>query len=1176
MEKLLYARYSNERAPRFSVYTEILETEDGRRTVRKYADSSRADAHIRSILQAGERLRSLYGAEVLQINRCQETAEGIELEYLEGENWETALDSILREEGVGRFYEEMQRYLGLVLPEQKMQPFRMTEEYSSIFGNIPENVLSENQYLSLPVTDVDLIPANVMKTANGSVLIDYEWTFAFPIPEEFVRYRIVHYYRESNVRRRQLLPADRFYAAFGLTEEKCIQWEIAEACFQKYIEGERVPVRTASARITPGFLEVQKLIGDDGTREEPELQYYISTGKGFREESAGVIRFRENRIRAQIDLPEGTDAVRIDPGDRACLCRIRELRAGSGSKVLKICDINGEYLTHDLIVFEHMDPQIILAVEQNSIPEETEQAGVSSVQKLYIDLEVSYPDDGTLALLRPHYYDLQKKIQGLQRENTFMQRRLTRIDGNKVYSTLKSIRHFGKKGGAGGEIQYYIDRWTASAETVLVRGWALDVKEDVELRITDGNGNEVKCDVDWTPRPDLQMQFGVEENRNTGFCARIPKAEMTSPELILQFCAGSRKKEYRLQTDQSESRDQRLSVRQGLNIANMKKGISYLRRNGLRSFMHRLTHQPVMERVDYGEWFLMHRVTEAQLEEQRGHVFALQPKISIVIPLYNTKIPFLHALMETILGQSYANWELCLADGSTKDEVEACLKSRYLQDERVRYVRLQENLGISGNTNAALELATGDFIMLCDHDDLLEKDALFEIVKRINERPETDILYTDEDLVDEAGKIFQMHRFKPDFDLDMLCSINYICHIFVVRKNLLDTVGGFRKECDGAQDWDLILRCCEQTKHVEHIARILYHWRISDTSTAGNPDSKRYAVEAGKKAVLDHYKRLGIEAEIEETGIFILFRPLLKVREHDKVSIIICNKDEVPTLRKCVESILNKSSYDNYEIIIVENNSTDQKTFEYYEQLGKRSDKIRVVRFEGAFNYSKVNNFGAQYADGDYLILLNNDTEVITPDWIERMLGYCQREDVGAVGAKLYYPDKLVQHCGVVVGVGGFAGHILTHSNRGDVGYMGRLQAVMDVSAVTAACMMIKRSVYDEVGGLDEDFRVALNDIDLCMKIREKGYLIVMHPGVELFHYESKSRGSDETKKNQERFKTEIRRFRTKWKQILEDGDPYYSPHLTLMYGDCQIRLRDEHFDIIDEIEREDQARSAE
>ena len=1158
MEKLLYARYSNERAPRFSVYTEILENGEGRRIVRKHADSGRAEPHIRSILHAFEMLRGLYDEDMLQINRCEEAADGIELEYLEGDTWETELDSVLKHEGTAGFYEKMRQYLAMVLPSARFQPFRMTEEYRSVFGDLPEAVLSENQYTSLPVTDVDMIPANVMMTENGNVLIDYEWTFAFPVPEEFVRYRIVHYYRESSVRRRQLLPAEEYYAAFGLTQEKCALWEEAEICFQKYIEGGRVPVRTAYAGITPGILPVREMIGEDGIRKEPELQIYISTGKGFQEETSKRIPFQDCRIRTQIDLPQGTDAVRIDPGDEACLCRIRELRAGEGAALPQNCAATGDRLTDDLFVFDRMDPQIILPVQDGS------------GQTLYIDLEVSYPDDRTLASLRQRFHDTREEMSRLQEENERMRQRLLKIDDNKVYRTLKSVKNMGKRGQTEGNLQYYIDSWTASEETVLVRGWALDIKEDVELRITDGKGREVEAAVQWMPRVDIQRRYGVENTRKTGFYARIPKSGMTSPELILQFRAGTRKKQYRLQTDKSSDREQLPSVRQGLDMAYVKKGIAYLKRNGLRSFMHRLTHRPPGERVDYGEWFLTHRVTEAQLEEQRAHVFALQPKISIVIPLYNTQIPFLHALMETILGQSYANWELCLADGSTNDDVEACLKADYLQDERIRYIRLKENLGISGNTNAALELASGDFIMLCDHDDLLEKDALYEIVKRINEKPETDVLYTDEDLVDETGQMFQLQRFKPDFNLDMLCSINYICHIFAVRKPIMDAVGGFRKECDGAQDWDLILRCCEKTEHVEHIARVLYHWRASETSTAGNPDSKRYAVEAGKKAVLDHFSRLGIEAEIEETGIFILFRPLLKVRKHDKVSIIICNKDEVPTLRKCVESILNKSTYDNYEIIIVENNSTEQKTFDYYRQLEKRSEKIRVVRFEGAFNYSKVNNFGAGHAEGDYLILLNNDTEVITPDWIERMLGYCQREDVGAVGAKLYYPDKLVQHCGVVVGVGGFAGHILTHTNRGDVGYMGRLQAVMDVSAVTAACMMIRRSVYDEVGGLDEDFRVALNDIDLCMKIRKKGYLIVMHPGVELFHYESKSRGSDETKKNQERFKTEIRRFRTKWKQILEDGDPYYSPHLTLMYGDCQIRLPDEHFDIIDEIERED------
>ena len=602
----------------------------------------------------------------------------------------------------------------------------------------------------------------------------------------------------------------------------------------------------------------------------------------------------------------------------------------------------------------------------------------------------------------------------------------------------------------------------------------------------------------------------------------------------------------------------------------LKKGWAYLKRNGLRSFLHRLTHVPRGEKIAYKDWFPAHCISEEDLKKQREQTFALRPKLSIVIPLYNTHIPYLRALMETIQGQSYENWELCLADGSTNGEAEACLRAEYLQDERIRYRRLEENGGIADNTNAAMAMAEGDYILFCDHDDLLEKDALYEIVRRINERPDTDILYTDEDLTDKTGQAFRMPRFKPDYNPDLLCSINYICHIFVVRRSLADRVGGFRREYDGAQDWDFILRCCEQTKRIEHIPRILYHWRAHEESTAGNPESKRYAVEAGKRAVLDHFRRAGLEAEIEETGIFILFRPLLQVKKREKVSIIICNKDEVPTLKKCVESILEKSSYNNYEIIIVENNSTDPKTFAYYEQLEQRSDRIRVVRYEGAFNYSAVNNFGVRHAAGTYLLLLNNDTEVITPDWIERMLGYCQCSDVGAVGAKLYYPNRLVQHCGVVVGVGGFAGHILTSTNPGDPGYMGRLQAVADISAVTAACMMIRRSVYEEVGGLDEDFRVALNDIDLCMKVREKGYLIVMHPGVELYHYESKSRGLEQTLEKQQRFKTEIRRFRAKWRQILEDGDPYYSPHLTLMYGDCRIRLENEHFTVIDEIEAED------
>ena len=387
--------------------------------------------------------------------------------------------------------------------------------------------------------------------------------------------------------------------------------------------------------------------------------------------------------------------------------------------------------------------------------------------------------------------------------------------------------------------------------------------------------------------------------------------------------------------------------------------------------------------------------------------------------------------------------------------------------------------------------------------------------------------------------------------------------------------GGFRSEYDGAQDWDMILRCCEKAGKIRHIPRVLYHWRAYEESTAGNPESKNYAIEAGRRALEAHFSRCHLEAELEYTDIFILFRPVLKLKKRDRISIIICSRDEAQTLNKCVTSILEKSTYDNYEIIIVENNSTQEETFALYSELCGRSDRVRVVTFEGAFNYSAVNNFGASYADGDYLLLLNNDTEVITPDWLERMLANCQREDVAAVGAKLLYPDDTVQHCGVVVGLGGFAGHILTGSSESEPGYFGRLQALQDVSAVTAACIMVDRRCWEETGGLDESFTIALNDIDFCLRLRETGKRIVLDPGVELYHYESKSRGFDDSPEKKERFKKEIRRFRERWSGFLAKGDPYYSPNLTLRYNDCRIRQAGETFEqtgVMAEITDEDQA----
>lgn len=690
---------------------------------------------------------------------------------------------------------------------------------------------------------------------------------------------------------------------------------------------------------------------------------------------------------------------------------------------------------------------------------------------------------------------------------------------------------------------------------IAIKGYAAGGAKQCEVWIKDARGRKVDALLVW------------EDER---FVLEVMRRDIKAKSIMVQVISGGEKYEHAIDMAQLGTRRTiRSKIWKIVNPLNFTKNVRYVLSHNLKELRHAVTNLSTENDRGYSEWFERNRITAEQLAGQRAEQFAYEPFISIAVPLYNTPIPFLEALLNSVTEQSYANWQLCLADGSTTEEAEQYVRQHYAEEPRIVYQRLAENYGIAGNTNAALAMADGEYIMLTDHDDLLECNALYEIVKELNRDREIDIVYTDEDLTDETGTIFSSPRFKPDYDLDFLRSINYICHIFMVRKEILDRVGGFRKEFDGAQDWDLILRCCEQTQRIAHIPKVLYHWRAHEDSTAGNPESKKYAIDAGRRAVEAHYARMGVEAEVLDTDIFIMFRTLLSLQGEPKVSVMIPNKDEVPTLRKCVNSILAKTTYRNYEIIIIENNSTEKKTFAYYKKLQEEHDNVKVVFYEGDFNYSRINNYGVKYAAGEYYILLNNDTEVITPNWMEQMLGYCQREDVGMVGAKLLYPDQTVQHCGVTIGIGGFAGHILTQATRDNNGYFGWLQTIRAVSAVTAACLMIKKSAYDAVGGLDEDFKVALNDVDLCMKVRDKGLLIILNPGVELYHYESKSRGLEETPEKHARFKDEIKRFRRKWQKELEAGDPYYSPNLSLMYGDCRVRGEGEHFDIVDEIEAE-------
>ena len=553
--------------------------------------------------------------------------------------------------------------------------------------------------------------------------------------------------------------------------------------------------------------------------------------------------------------------------------------------------------------------------------------------------------------------------------------------------------------------------------------------------------------------------------------------------------------------------------------------------------------------------------TPEEAQQQRKTVFDRKIKFSILVPLYNTPEKFLTDMVDSVLNQTYENWELCLSDGSDNAHgyVEGIVREYQKKSEKIRYRKLEKNEGISGNTNHCLKMATGDYIGLLDNDDILHPSTLYEYVKAVNEKG-ADYIYCDETTYKsgDINKMLTMH-FKPDYAVDNLRANNYICHFSVFAKGLLDGMELFRSRFDGSQDHDMILRLTDRAEKVVHIPRILYYWRSHPGSVASDITAKPYAIEAAKGAVADHLKRHGFEHfQITSTRAFeTIFKIRYQIIGSPLISIIIANKDHVSDLKPCIDSVLEKSTYENFEIIVVENNSTEKATFDYYDEL-KENEKVRVVKFEGEFNYSAINNLGALSAKGDYLLLLNNDTRVITVNWMEELLMYAQRKDVGAVGGKLYYADKTIQHAGVVLGLGAHrtAGHSHYGQHRDNLGYMGRLCYAQNVSAVTGACLLVKKALFEEAGGLDETFAVSLNDVDFCLKLREKGYLNVFTPFAELYHLESASRGLDDNGEKALRYNRESERFREKWKEALQAGDPYYNVNFSLDRSDFALKIQ--------------------
>ena len=813
-------------------------------------------------------------------------------------------------------------------------------------------------------------------------------------------------------------------------------------------------------------------------------------------------------------------------------------------------------------------------------------------------------------------------------------------------------------------MRYRIDSMSLRGGELIIDGWAFgDSEIGHELRHADGSRLEAK--VVERERADVMQRYGAPL-----MCGFTIKASFDREDEVW-LCLTDGRNVKRIHINEKELEKRNSAKKTGLSrlssLLTMEKignAADFLRENGLRAFVIKTRNKlkDADEDFDYPQWVKRTSPGREELRQQEtawsSLVFSYadgfrlgserkQPLISIVIPAYNTPERYLEMLFDSLRTQTYPLFEVIVADGSEGDKTVRRLTEKAAEaDRRFRYVDVGGNKGISGNTNAGLEAAAGDYIALCDHDDELPPFALYEAARAISENPGAQFFYTDEDKVDLDGKAFFEPNFKPDYSPELLLTVNYICHLSIIRRDLLERVGGFRQEFDGAQDYDFFLRCCEEASEEEkeklrkyrtymerllcgrdpgvlklseeeleklqgacgfgegsvrkllsgtftsekviHIPKVCYHWRYHRGSTASDPKSKLYAFEAGARAIKAHYDRLaertgskmpsGGEAAGRQTAVssasegescllpetvekgvtYGYYRSCFRLHEEPLISVLIPNKDHIEDLEKCLGSIAGRSTYRNIEFIVIENNSEKEETFAYYEKLRSEGQvqgmPVKVVRWEREFNYSAINNFGAGFAEGSYLLLLNNDVELRDPDSIGEMLCYAMREEIGIVGARLCYPDDTIQHAGVIVGLGGIAGAAFVGLHEKENSYMHRMMSLQDLSAVTAACLLTKKSVYEACGGLCEDLQVAFNDIDYCMKVRRLGLRCVYDPYAVFYHYESKSRGLEDTPEKVMRFNGEIAVFASRWSGVLRDGDPYYNPNLTLRKANFALR----------------------
>lgn len=1263
---ILYSKFSNERSPRFSICTQIVE-EEGLKKVRKFAVADEAADHVGRLFDSYQKLKTIYAASRFEPNVCRMTDRGAEFEFLNGSNLNDDLLAVKDrpEELKARlleFFDQLDRTADTT--------FDIGEDFAGVFGVQP---LKEG-LPAASVCNIDTLPDNVLVCGDVWNVIDYEWTLPFSIPIQYVKWRTLHYFGHRNVCDELLRSLDLYESAGIRTEDERI-FESMEKQFQNYVEGDRVPLRNQYRLVSPGFDLLDKHTGDlipeernyvlivgnnedgpvtyrreltdglliyeailsgadrvdiypsagpqiitefsvniddrplyldsaefngravdEGTlifqTDRPCISYkvpkdgwkfhihmkcaplnyegarillerlpkksaaaevFCDSGSGFQPDQAKKVLLDANGD-GKIVLPlEGICGVRLDPSDFPCYVRIDAISTDLGKVDLSLARINGYVYQGNRCIFTREDPNIV--VDQSmweagsrifsvhfhveDLSEETAELFCREIEPLEKMAAFQERKDRHHLAMLDERDRLLKNLSGLKAMKAYRQYLRLRRRPDPFKSLRVQVENRTSDGGIDQSgIYASADDTIYRKEVCVFRGWAFDREDPIfRIRLMGETGREIQADFMRKIRDDVNEIYQLDPKFQAGFNLTVRYADIREEDLPLQLEFESRRGFLRLPAAYEADPEKRES-------------------------------EKLVREHDYNDWYEAHKASEEELKRQRRETFDPAPLFSIVVPLYRTREHDLRVLVDSILTQTYTNWELILSDGSGEDSpLDGILTELEERDRRIHAVRNGKKLRISANTNEAIKAAGGDYIVFCDHDDRLTPDALYENAKMIREHPEAELIYSDEDKMLDDGSTLTDPNFKPDFSYDLLLSNNYICHLTVVKRTLLDRAGLLNERFDGSQDYDLVLRCCEEAEdltrpgsrgHIRHIPKVLYHWRISETSTAADAGEKGYAPVSGREALQAHLDRMGIPGRVRDGLMPGFFKIDYEWEEEPLVSIIIPNKDHTDDLDKCLNSIIGRTNYSNYEIIVVENNSEEAAAFAYYNRLKIEHPEVRVVTYKGAFNYSAINNLGVKESKGDYLLFLNNDTSFIRKDGIRQLLGICMRGDVGAVGARLYYDDDTIQHAGVVIGLSGIAGHAFSRLERSNAGYMGRVFSTQDLSAVTAACMMVKRSVFEEVEGFNTELSVAFNDVDFCMKIRSHGYRIVYNPEAELYHYESKSRGYENTPSKVARFEREVTCFKQSWPEILKEGDPYYNPNLSLKLGGYRLKDDDE------------------